>query len=73
MEQCPQLWNRSLAWVHIKNANRARDFRLGKTFLPSISNTIQTLIFQGEFPVMKLVRSFPQEYTGWPQIPLLKT
>ena len=72
MEQCPQLRNRSLAWVRIKNANRTRNFRLGKTFLPSILNTIQTLIFQGEFFVTRLVRSLPQEYTGWPQIPLLK-
>ena len=38
MEQCPQLQNCSLAWVCIKNANRTRDFHLGKTFLPSILN-----------------------------------
>ena len=73
MEQCPQLRNRSLVWVCIQNANRTRDFHLGKTFLPSILNTIQFLIFQGEFFVTRLVRSLPQECTGWPQIPLLKT
>ena len=73
MEQCMQLRNQSLVWVRIKNANRTRDFRLGKTFFPStFKNTIQKLIFQGKFFVTRLVRNLPQEYTSWPQIPLLK-